>query len=110
MKYSIGKPGRPFVAFVDTIESEKLHRLDFFPNSSYENERAYRYFTDFYAKEISNMEIKKKIKQYNFNSNICHSVPCAFLPERGRLKDLKGEGGEGGGLEKVSIFQEGNFF
>ena len=100
MKYSIGKLGRPFVEFVDTIELENLHRLDFFPNSSYENEHAYRYFTDFYAKEMSHMEIKKKIKQYNFNSNICHSVPCAFLSETGRLKYLNGEGGGGRGAWK----------
>lgn len=69
MSYSVAKPVCPFAELAGIIELEKLHGVDFFPNSSHENERTCRDFIGFCAKGISKIEINKKI---NFNSNICH--------------------------------------
>lgn len=80
--YFIAFKGRPFSDFTDIIELEKLHRVEFFSNSVYENDMACKIFIHFAAKALFEKEVKDKIKRANFITVLVDGATDAALIEK----------------------------
>lgn len=64
--YLLAYKGRPYSDFIDHIEIEKLHGVNFMPSSAYENDMGCKLFIHFAAKALYELELKDKIKRANF--------------------------------------------
>lgn len=77
--YSIAFKGRPYADFTDIVELEKLHGVEFFSNSVYENDMGCKIFIHFAAKALFEKEVKDKIKRANFITVLADGATDAAL-------------------------------
>ena len=80
--YMIAYKGRPYSYFVDHVEIEKLHGVQFMPGGTYENDKGCLLFIHFAAKALYESQVKDKVKRANFVTVLADGAADAACIEK----------------------------
>jgi hypothetical protein len=80
--YMIAYKGRPYSDFVDHVEIEKLHGVQFMPGGTYENDKGCLLFIHFAAKALYESQVKDKVKRAYFVTVLADGATDAACIEK----------------------------
>ena len=79
--YFIAQKGHAFSDLKDTVELEKLNRVEF-QFGTYRNETASRNFVDSIAENLFNKEVCESLKSINFIAMLCNGSTDISVTEK----------------------------